>query len=30
MSYIFTPDLWWAPLRVPRPVSCVSNAASFS
>ena len=32
MSYtcIFTPGLWWAPLRVPRPVSCVSNAASFS
>jgi hypothetical protein len=30
MSYIFTPGLWWAPFRVPRPVSCVSNAASFS
>jgi hypothetical protein len=32
MSYtcIFTPGLWWAPFRVPRPVSCVSNSASFS
>ena len=30
MSYIFTPGLWWAPLRVPRPVSCVSNSACFS
>ena len=30
VSYIFTPGLWWAPLRVPRPVSGVSNSACFS